>query len=44
MGQFGLKINFLCVLQVSIIVFYLKLISIIISLFLILSGLGLDFW
>jgi hypothetical protein len=36
--------NFLCILQVSKFVFVLKRISNIISIFLIHSGLGLDFW
>jgi hypothetical protein len=43
MTQFGAKINFLCTLQVSRFLFVLKRISIIISLFLNISGLGLNF-
>jgi hypothetical protein len=43
MVPFGAKMNFLCILQVSRFVFVLKRISIIISLFLIISELGLDF-
>jgi hypothetical protein len=40
MVQFGAKMNFLCILQVSRFVFVLKLISKINSLLTIISGLG----
>jgi hypothetical protein len=44
MIQFGAKMNFLCILQASKFVFVLNRISNIISLVLIHSGLGLNFW